>query len=435
MDLPAVTQRLAEVEEGSPAGGYLIHVATPGVDASERTLRLTQGAMVVGSADDATVTLRDSAVSRQHLRLTIDGGQLVLEDLGSTNGTMYLGQRLEKARIHSAAQLQLGHSRLEIVPYTKTFDLPLAERDSYEGIVGGSPAMRRIYSMLEMLETTEAPVLIRGETGVGKEVVARAIHARSARASQPLIPIDCANLSPTLAESSLFGHVKGAFTGAIRDNVGPFELGDGGTVFLDEIGELTPELQARLLRVLDTGEVLRVGDTQRRRVDVRVVAATHRDLRAMMASGDFRPDLYYRIAVVTVSVPPLRDRRQDIPMLVEHLASVLGVDPGALPEAATTFFLRYAWPGNVRELRNAVHRVATLGAVEPVGPQTSGSAPPAVDSDQGFKEARALALQQFEAAYLESLMQQHGDNLSAAARAAGIDRKYLRQMLRRHGLH
>jgi DNA-binding NtrC family response regulator len=318
--------------------------------------------------------------------------------------------------------------------------LPLAEggiepdnANAYGSLVGGSLAMRRLFSILRRLEDSEAPVLIRGETGTGKELVARSIHEQSARRAQPFVVLDCGAIARDLIDSELFGHVRGAFTGAVENRAGVFEQASGGTLFLDEIGELPVELQPRLLRVLESGELRRVGGDENIAVDIRVIAATHRDLRAAIGAETFREDLYYRLAVVAIDVPPLRERLEDVPWLARHLADQ--IKPGAeLPDAVVNLMSGHHWPGNVRELRNAVYQVLSLGRLE-LPTAERERAGPAVDANLPYKEARDRLLQEFEAEYVRALIERHDGNISQAAREAGIARQYFRELLRKHGLY
>jgi two-component system, NtrC family, nitrogen regulation response regulator GlnG len=288
-------------------------------------------------------------------------------------------------------------------------------------------------------------VLIQGETGTGKEGCAEGIHAGGKRRDGPFVIVDLAGIAPTLIESELFGHVKGAFTGAQSDRAGVFERAQGGTVFLDEVGELPPEIQPRLLRVLERRQVKRVGANDYRTVDVRVIAATHVDLEGAVKAGKFREDLFHRLAVLRVTLPPLRERLDDIPLLVDTVLGRMGRPPSALSDQTRALLSQYPWPGNVRELRNVVERVVNMGEealpdISPIvsvdKPRTSGSVvvgPPELDLP--FKEAKERLIEGFEKDYLKGLLERCGGNVSRASREAGIDRVYLRKLLKKHGLH
>jgi DNA-binding NtrC family response regulator len=301
--------------------------------------------------------------------------------------------------------------------------------------------MRRLFQVLDKVAQSSADVLIEGENGTGKEVIAAELVRLGGRRQKPLIIVDCGAISPTLIESELFGHVRGAFTGALRDRAGAFEEADGGTVFLDEIGELPLDMQPKLLRALAQREIRRVGASRSTKVDIRVIAATNRRLEREVNSGRFREDLYYRLSVVTLRVPPLRERKEDIPLLVSHFLDKLGVqDPlKVFPHEALEELKRYDWPGNVRELKNHVERVIVLGEDMPLAapadaaPRASDPGP-GVDIERPFKEAKEAIVERFERGYLAALLEWADGNVSRAARKAGLDRMYLHRLLQRHGL-
>ena len=308
-------------------------------------------------------------------------------------------------------------------------------------MVGRSFAMRRAFSLLERAAASNATVLLGGETGTGKEAAAESIHRESARRDGPFIVVDCGAIPGNLLESELFGHEKGAFTGADRARVGAFEEANGGTLFLDEIGELDPELQPKLLRVLEKKEVKPVGTSKYVPVDVRIIAATNRDLRAEVNAKTFRSDLFYRLAVVEVPLPALRERVEDLPLLVNAILDRLGAtSPAEAALVRTSDFqqtiARHSWPGNVRELRNYVERCLALAEQAPLDAQAipDASAPIAIDTKQTLKVARDRWTSVFEKAYLEKLLAEHGGNVSAASRAAGVDRIHFYRLLWRNGL-
>ena len=315
-------------------------------------------------------------------------------------------------------------------------------------MVGSAPAMREVYRMLDRVAPTDATVLIHGESGTGKELAARALHDRSRRSKGPFVALNCSALPAELIESELFGHVRGAFTGADRDKAGLFEAAQHGTLLLDEIGELTAPAQAKLLRALEERAVTPVGATSPRKVDVRVIAATHRDLEAMTASGAFREDLLYRLKVITVTLPPLRDRREDIAILAVHFIAELSRRHGRgslqLSEAARAALVGYAWPGNVRELRNAIERAVVMAEGDTIelndlppsmlGDRTPIPAAEAVAASIPFMEARERALDAFDRSYLTAALEKHENNVSATARFLGMHRQSLQKMLKRLGL-
>jgi two-component system response regulator HydG len=321
-----------------------------------------------------------------------------------------------------------------------------------EGLVGSSGGMRDVTRMIEAVAYSSATVLVTGESGTGKELVARALHARSPRRAQPFVALNCGALTETLLESELFGHVKGAFTGAQRDQKGLFDAADGGTIFLDEIGDIPPATQVRLLRVLQEGEIKRVGAAESVRVDVRVIAATHRDLTRLVKTGRFREDLFYRLNVINIPLPPLRERIDDVPLLAHHFlrryAERLGKKVRTLNPDALELLCGYRWPGNVRELENAIERAVVLCRGEAV---TAGDLPPAVTGRtaplvreapasgddaawlaQSYAAAKEQALRRFEKGYVEALMKACDNNISAAARKAGMDRSNFKRVLRKY---
>ncbi len=408
---------------------------------------------VIGKSRDNDVVLRDDTVSRVHCEIVRERQGYLLRDLGSTNGTRLDGARVREVFLTPGAVVTVGKVELKVRTVAERIELLPSERETFGGAVGKSLAMREIFGLLERLSPSDATVLLGGETGVGKDVLARAIHAHSPRKDRPFVVVDCGAVVASLIESELFGHAKGAFTGATHAREGAFELADGGTLFLDEIGELPLDLQPKLLRVLEQRTFRRVGGNDERRVDVRVVAATKRNLQLEVERGKFREDLYFRLAVVPVVLPPLRERREDVPLLVRALLDDLRRREPDLPElrvasAALEALAAHDWPGNVRELRNVLARAAyltrSLGATEiglghvPVA-QVSAAPPepaaPVFDAALSYRETKAQVEEAFEKRYVAWLLGQHGGNISAAARAADMDRKYLHKLAKKHGLH
>jgi two-component system, NtrC family, response regulator GlrR len=327
-----------------------------------------------------------------------------------------------------------NRSRSHIAHRSQSAPIPLPEEPAFGGMAGRSHVMREAFALLERAAASQATVLLQGETGTGKEVAARSIHSRSARGDKPFVVVDCGAIPPHLMESELFGHVRGAFTGAATSRQGLFAVACSGTIFLDEIGELSPELQPKLLRALERREIKAVGDSKYVPINVRVIAATNRDLRAEVDAGEFRSDLYYRLAVLEIRLPPLRERTEDLLPLVEHFLEELGAtgDSGA-PMRTEGFRAKihgHAWPGNVRELRNYVERCLALNAQPPIASSPSRDEGALPDLFQSLKAAREA----FDKRYLEALLQRHGSNMSQAARAAGVDRANLYRMLWRHQL-
>jgi len=404
-----------------------------------REVQSRDARIVIGSESGADLELTDGAVSRFHCEIVVEGGRIHVRDLGSRNGTTVDGVAIVDAVLHSGAILGIGRDQVRFDAAPDHVRIPLSAHDRFGTMVGTSTAMRAAFALLERAAATDATVLLTGETGTGKEAAAESLHGASARRDGPLIVVDCGSIPPNLLEAELFGHEKGAFTGAASERTGAFEAASGGTIFLDEIGELATDLQPKLLRALERREVKRIGSNRYAPIDVRVVAATHRDLRAEINAKTFRADLYYRLAVVEIRLPPLRERLDDLPLIVGHLLA--GASPARRAELMAPGFLTHLaahrWPGNVRELRNYLDRCLALG-VELAVPPAAAEAPDApasgVDASQPLRAAREEATRRFERAYLEDLLRRHGDNLAAAARAAAVDRGYLYRLLWKHGL-
>jgi transcriptional regulator with GAF, ATPase, and Fis domain len=403
------------------------------------SVELAQPTILIGRTG-ADLTLSDPKVSGLHCELRLESGGYRLRDLASTNGTHVRGVRVVEAFLAPGATIAVGKSAITFTPLPDAVVLPLWSEPRLCGLVGQSAAMRHLFELIDRFAASDATVLIHGETGTGKELVADAIHQRSPRAHGPFQVLDCSAIPEQLVEDQLFGHESGAFTGAGRSTVGVFEAAHGGTLFLDEVGELPLEAQAKLLRAVETRRIRRIGSTRVVHCDVRIVAATNRDLAVEINRGTFRPDLYYRLAVARLTVPPLRERSEDLPLLVEHfLRQLEGVAMAPLPDDFVERAARHAWPGNVRELRNAVER----GALVPHHPQAIGAelpAPvvaqpaPSIDLDVPFKVAKQRMIDDFDRRYLAALLDEHDGNISAAARRAGVDRMSIYKMIRRLGL-
>ena len=392
----------------------------------------------IGSADGNDLVLPDSTVSRFHLDLTRHGNGFLVTDHGSTNGTFVGAIQIERAVVPPGTELRLGRRRLRVVD-GKRVGVPV--RASALGPMrSANPQMRRLFGQVQKVAVSDAPVLLVGESGTGKELIARAVHDSSPRADRPFVTVDCASLTPTLVASELFGHEKGAFTGADRRHEGAFERASGGTLFLDEIGELPESLQPTLLGVLERRRFRRLGGRDEIDVDIRIVAATNRDLRAEVNAGRFRLDLYYRIAVVRVDVPSLRERADDIPNLMEHFLRESGVST-PLAELVSPELMaslgRHRWPGNVRELRNYVEATLAMGEAPPLealDAATAGDDPFAACVGRPYKEARAAVLHEFERRYLADALDRAKGNVAQAARECAMDRSHLWDLLRRHEL-
>jgi two-component system, NtrC family, response regulator GlrR len=417
---------------------------TAGVDRGAQH-RASAQRVTVGVHPSADFVLHDGTVSRFHCEVAIEADRIVIRDLGSRNGTFVDGVSIVQAHLQSGAKIVIGSTELEFRLGREPLEIELSKTSCFGSLVGESLAMRGAFALLERAAASDATVLVMGETGTGKEAAAESLHAASNRRDGPFVVVDCGAIPTELLESELFGHEKGAFTGAVSARQGAFELAQGGSIFLDEIGELGLELQPKLLRVLERKEVKRVGQSRYSPVDVRVIAATNRDLRAEVNARRFRADLYYRLAVIELELPPLREHPEDLPILVEHVLESFGAKdrPEAnvlRTEAAAAELSTHPWPGNVRELRNYVERCLALAARGPLSADgDSAKTLPLVAGDQpsaraGLRSARQSFMREFERRYLEELLAEQGGNVSAAARAAGIDRKYLYRLLWRNGL-
>jgi transcriptional regulator with GAF, ATPase, and Fis domain len=396
----------------------------------------------LGKAPDNDLVLDDDTVSRHHCELSRAHDGVHVRDLGSTNGTRVEGARVSEAIVQAGTVLKVGEVEIALRPAVRNVEVLPSDKTWFGAAIGKSLAIRSIFGVLERIAQTDATVLLEGETGTGKDVLARAIWTESARAQGPFVVVDCGAVSYSLLESELFGHERGAFTGAIAARQGAFELADGGTVFLDEIGELPIDVQPKLLRVLETKEFRRVGGNRTLKTSVRVIAATKRNLQREVQAGKFREDLYFRLAVVPITVPPLRARREDIPPLALHIRKACG---GGMTVAEETMqgLVAHDWPGNVRELRNVLERTVYLARatgqteLDLVSLPSSGATPGDVfqfEPGKSYRETRAKFDAEFERRYVKWLLGRHSGNVSAAAREAKMDRKHLHDMAKKHGL-
>jgi DNA-binding NtrC family response regulator len=418
--------------------------AIEGPDRGQRVVS-AEALTSVGTAPSNQLVLTDPSVSRFHLRVEITPRGFLLTDLDSTNGTLVRGLRLHRGVVGAEAPtaLRLGDTVLQLAPLPEEQEIPLGGAEQCGALLGRSPAMRELFRRLEATARQDVTVLIEGETGTGKELVAREICHQGRRKDGPFVIVDCGAIPATLIESELFGHARGAFTGANVEQRGAFEEADGGTLFLDEIGELELSMQPRLLRALERGEVKRLGETRHRTVNIRVVAATNRDLERMVNQGTFRADLYYRLAVAHLRVPPLRERPQDIALLVERLlpqlAAAAGSSPDPLAPETLQEMMRYPWPGNVRELRNFLERLTVYGgeseppALRPASAEGPDGQPQEFDA-LPFHQAKEHCVASFERGYLARLLERCDHNVAEAARQSGIARGYLFRMLKRYQL-
>ncbi len=431
----------------------------------------------IGSAPTSTLVVADRAVSRVHAVIALKEDGLWVRDVGSRNGTYVNGVKIVEARVPNGGTVRVGTSEIKVAYGAPQAPTDLWPEKSFGPLLGRTAVMRELFAQMGKMATSNASILVTGETGTGKEVVARALHEASPRADKPFVVVDCAALPANLLESELFGHARGAFTGAVSQHEGAFEAADGGTVFLDEVGELPLALQPKLLRVLESRSIRRLGETQHRKVDVRVLSATHRDLRTMVNQGAFREDLFFRLAVLPLHVPPLRDRIAELPLLLEGF---LGEAARDVTPDMIGVLVKLPWTGNVRELRNFAERVAAVGAERAMAMANPGDGePPASaaqhgalreediptdpgpgatskrdrDHDQdrdpssdivlegaaawfesGYKEFRDRWNDHGEAEYLRRLMLRTNRSTSTASKEAGVDRTYLYRLLRRHNM-
>jgi transcriptional regulator with GAF, ATPase, and Fis domain len=449
-----------------------------------RHSELPAGRCTIGSAPSCDLVIADPTVSRFHCELTIGDKWARIRDLGSRNGTFVDGTLIESAFLRTGSQVRLGQSVVRFQRADMSHPVELSPRTRFGSLVGNSTSMRATFAILEKIAATDSTLLLQGETGTGKSAAARSIHLESRRNKGPFIKADCAAIPASLLESEFFGHARGAFTGAIQARVGAFEAADGGTLFLDEIGELPLELQPKLLLALDQGEIHRVGDSpgHARNVDVRIIAATNRDLRAEVNAGRFREDLYYRLAVFSVELPPLRERPEDLPDLVRAITTGQGYEDGVLQQLVTEPFLARlrsgAWPGNIRELANYVQRCLVFESImpldttwpDPSGPRASHSQPRGhssaagdagagtearagagearepgkagdaaeprvpVDATLSFRDAKQQAVEHVERFYFSELMRLCDGNVNRAAEIAQIDRASFYRKLRKLGI-
>ena len=436
--------------------------------------------VTIGAMDDNDVVMPEDAVSRYHCKIVQDDTGYVLVDLESTNGTFINGVRIREGYLRPGCTIDVGQSKLKFNASEERVEIQPSAEAQCGDLIGQNARMREIYAIIEKIAPTATTVVIEGETGTGKEVVAQSIHKLSRRADGPLIIFDCGAVPPNLIESELFGHEKGSFTGAVMTRQGLFEMADGGTLFLDEMGELPIDLQPKLLRVLEQREVRRVGGAKSSKVDVRIIAATNRNLEEEVRAGRFRQDLYYRLSVVRLQLPSLRERPDDIPLLITHFLQnqkynrkadggvrVTGISPDAMRALQS-----YQWPGNVRELVNVVERAVSfsdhsmislsdlpehirdariaapspeVAAARPIPPSAAphqanypsyDARPPAdlVSGDVTFKDAKERWVASFERDYITNLLKLHNGNISHAAREADIDRKYFRKLMRKYDI-
>jgi two-component system, NtrC family, response regulator GlrR len=414
-----------------------IRLEQPGQQkAQERVLALDL--IDVGSSPECELICDDPQVSRRHCQLGLAEEGISLEDLGSKNGTFVNGVRISKVWVAPGQVITLGSSRLELVLAKKTTQVPLYRGAKFGGVTGASIVMRGLFAELERAAKSDATLLLWGETGTGKELVARAVHDEGTRASGPFVVVDCGAVPEALLEAELFGHDPGAFSGAERAREGLVEQAEGGTLFLDEIGELPLVAQTALLRLLERKSFRRVGGNEDKKADVRIIAATHRDLRARVAAREFREDLYFRLAVLEVTLPPLRQRLDDLPLLVEGFLAEKSPARtlSDLPAGLLDMFKSHNWPGNVRELKNVIERLRAFPNLPPDellqrDPRTAiGIAP--LFSHLPLRQARDAAVDHFEREYIREKLAKHQGSVAAAAAEIGVSRQFLYRLMARH---
>ncbi len=417
-------------------------IRVEGASAQPTTFSLRSGVCTIGSSRSADISISETTVSRSHVELELAPEGVSVRDLGSRNGTFYLGQRVEKMVLQLGARIQVGAVTIALEADADSLNVLLPkETPDYGKLVGSSLAMRRVFAMLARLEGSLATVLIQGESGAGKELVAQALHDHGKVSQGPFVALNCGALPRETLASELFGHRKGAFTGASETRRGAFESADGGTLFLDEIGELPLDIQPALLRALELGEIRAVGEDRARRVKVRLIAATNRELESDVKASRFRQDLFYRLAVVRLVVPSLRERPEDIEPLARVFASRVGLD--GLPLDVLESLKSRNYPGNVRELKNAVESFAALGFIaspsESSSPHHSSSDVDAafetlVDLKTPYADQKEAVVERFTVAYLRALLDATQGNQSEAARISGLNRGYMGRLIAKFGL-
>ena len=417
-----------------------------GPDAGQ-SLAAANESVTVGTAQNNDLILSDSSVSRYHLRVEVSPNGFLLSDLDSTNGTTAGNLRLRQGVADAAVDLRLGETLLRFSPLAEQEEVPMLAADRFGEVLGQSPVMRELFRKLQSAASRDVTVLLEGATGTGKELIAEEVHRHSSRREAPFIIVDCGAIPTQLIESELFGHIKGAFTGATADRAGAFEEAHGGTIFLDEVGELDLAMQPRLLRALENRQVKRLGESHHRSVDTRVIAATNSDLKRRVNKGTFRPDLFYRLAVVHLRIPPLCQRPEDMELLVRHMLPRIARQSGLerLPDIDAEMLRRmteHSWPGNVRELRNLLERMVVLShGSTPFDPLSELHREPAGQHavldrllELPFREAKAQWLAYFDRQYLTSLLDGCGFNVAEAARQSGINRVHLFRLIKKYSI-
>ncbi|HEY1955492.1 MAG TPA: sigma 54-interacting transcriptional regulator [Polyangiaceae bacterium] len=425
---------LSSVEVSPPAEAVFRVSVIEGPDRGAHVVVDGGGAaLLVGQSPVCALRLSDTTASRRHLEIEIASSRLRVRDLDSSNGTYVGALRIVEAHLEGGEIMLVGTTRLHVERVVGAKPARIVTEVSFGDVRGISREMRRLFPLFARLAQVDVPVLVEGETGTGKEVLARALHTEGSRKDGPFVVFDCTTIAAQLLESELFGHERGAFTGAIAQRRGVFEQAAGGTLFIDEIGDLPLDLQPKLLRALERSEVRRVGSDKWIHCDVRVVAATRRNIEQLVQEGRFRDDLFHRLAVGRVELPPLRRRRGDVLALIEHFCTEAGASARSVPAWVISEWMHAEWPGNVRQLRNAVQRELALGALARVEVEPSES-PPAADDDWRaaarfdlpFVEARERVIDAFQREYLARALEAAGGSAQRAAEAAGIAPRYFR---------
>ncbi|MGE0867896.1 MAG: sigma 54-interacting transcriptional regulator [Kofleriaceae bacterium] len=403
------------------------------------SFRATTERLTMGTHKSAQWLFHDPTMSRFHCELASSPKGILVRDLESRNGTFVGDVRIETAYIRAGQILTLGNTQVVLEKTKKEIKVALEKRERFGAMVGRSHPMRALFATLKAAAASQATVLLQGETGSGKDLAAESVHLESDRRDGPFVVIDCGALAAGVLESELFGHEKGAFTGAVSQRLGAFEAARGGTLLLDEIGELPLDLQPKLLRVIETRKVQRLGSTAEIPLDVRLIAASNRNLRTEVNAKRFRSDLYFRLAVLETTIPPLRARLDDLPLLIEEiLATAAAKDhPTAELFRRAPFQARlrtHSWPGNVRELRNYLERCLALQQPAPLQspPEQDDDLP--IDLGRPLAQGRQAAIDRYERRHLKALLRSCGGNVSKAARQAGLHRGYFYRLLARHGL-
>jgi transcriptional regulator with PAS, ATPase and Fis domain len=395
--------------------------------------------IVVGTSAECDVVIVDPGVSRKHCEIRFGDQGVLLRDLDSKNGTFVGTVGVREIALPIDTAVVVGSTRITLRRAGHARQIPLSAQDYFGEALGTSVAMRELFARLSAAAATHETVLLLGESGTGKELLARGIHDASARRNGPFVVLDCAALAPALIEAELFGHKKGAFTGAAEARDGLFVMARGGTLFIDEVGELPLDLQPRLLRAIESRTVRPLGAQEWEAFDARIVAATNRDLLSRVRAGHFREDLYHRLSVLPALVPPLRARRDDIPLLMDRFLAQLDPPRGLadIPPHALDLFMAHDWPGNVRELRNAVMRVVVYPTLAHTAIDKRGShGPPDFDKYMRLRwqDARGAVQQDFEMAYIKTRLAEHDGNVAQTAQTMGISRQLLHRLMTRHGI-